>query len=236
MLQQIGLENFKSWKGPVSLTLKPITILFGTNSSGKSAILKALLALKQTATSFDKGQALIFTDRDYVDLGSFQETVFGHDEESQISIYLSWWQKKYGQEPQILSYEEALRPIGFPNVEYQVWWGLVDDRVVITRLGYETADFSFEMKRVAEGKYKHEFALSEEYKKSPWYEFSQWLGKLQKEEPPKFLSSPQSCYGLPFTVRRIDTSLFRFNASFEALIERITYLGPLREYPKRTYL
>lgn len=46
MLTRIRLENFKSWRA-LDIALAPITLLFGTNNSGKSSVLQALLLLKQ---------------------------------------------------------------------------------------------------------------------------------------------------------------------------------------------
>ncbi len=47
MLKHMHLENFKSWR-ELDIDLAPITLLFGTNSSGKSSILQSLLLLIQT--------------------------------------------------------------------------------------------------------------------------------------------------------------------------------------------
>jgi len=48
MLSSIGLEDFKSFRILEQLNIKPLTILCGANSSGKSSILKSLLILKQS--------------------------------------------------------------------------------------------------------------------------------------------------------------------------------------------
>ena len=48
MLKSIGLDNFKSFYHLNTTSIKPITILCGTNSSGKSSVIKSLLALKQS--------------------------------------------------------------------------------------------------------------------------------------------------------------------------------------------
>jgi predicted ATPase len=49
------LTNFKAWKDTGELVLKPVTMLFGTNSSGKSSLIQGLLLLKQTVQSPDSG-------------------------------------------------------------------------------------------------------------------------------------------------------------------------------------
>ena len=55
MLTRLRLENFKSWQDTGNITLRPITGFFGANSSGKSGLIHALLLLKQTADSADRG-------------------------------------------------------------------------------------------------------------------------------------------------------------------------------------
>ncbi len=51
MLKRIRLNRFKAFKDTGHVELKPITVLAGPNSSGKSSILQSLLLLKQTLES-----------------------------------------------------------------------------------------------------------------------------------------------------------------------------------------
>ena len=48
MLKNISLENFKAFEKLNDLEIKPLTILCGVNSGGKSSIIKSLLLLKQS--------------------------------------------------------------------------------------------------------------------------------------------------------------------------------------------
>jgi hypothetical protein len=59
MITNLRARNFKSWKDTGDLRLAPLTGLFGTNSSGKSSILQVLLMMKQTAESSDPNRPLI---------------------------------------------------------------------------------------------------------------------------------------------------------------------------------
>jgi hypothetical protein len=54
MLTQLKLSNFKAWSQPDPIALKPVTMLLGTNSSGKSSLIQSLLLLKQTVQSPDR--------------------------------------------------------------------------------------------------------------------------------------------------------------------------------------
>jgi len=79
MLRAIVLENFKAFEGRRVIPIRPLTLIFGPNSAGKSSILQALLMLKQTALRVQTDDALLQTKGSFVDLGGFQNLTFGHD-------------------------------------------------------------------------------------------------------------------------------------------------------------
>src|SRR5271157_4583903 len=80
MLSALELENFKAFGQRVRLDLAPITLIFGENSAGKSAVLQSLNLLKQTRESREHGALLLpRTENGIVDLGSFQELLYDHD-------------------------------------------------------------------------------------------------------------------------------------------------------------
>jgi len=59
-ITRISVKGFKSLAREVSLTVAPLTILAGANSSGKSSVLQPLLLLKQTLeANFDPGALLL---------------------------------------------------------------------------------------------------------------------------------------------------------------------------------
>ncbi len=84
MLQRMALSNFKALKN-ASINVKPITILLGKNSSGKSSFLQSLLLLKQTAESRDPWSPLVPRGA-LIDLGSYEDFVFGHQSDRDISF------------------------------------------------------------------------------------------------------------------------------------------------------
>jgi predicted ATPase len=84
MLKKIRIENFKCLRDTMDLEVRPLTLLVGPNSSGKSSILQAILALKQTVESGDMNSPLIL--KDYIDLGSYKDVVFGHNMKNDIKI------------------------------------------------------------------------------------------------------------------------------------------------------
>ncbi|WP_448573896.1 AAA family ATPase [Trichothermofontia sp.] len=48
MLREYKLKNFKAFADVAPLLIRPITLLYGPNSAGKSSIIQSLMLLKQT--------------------------------------------------------------------------------------------------------------------------------------------------------------------------------------------
>jgi AAA15 family ATPase/GTPase len=73
----IRLYNFMSFRDTGWLELRPLTLLFGKNSSGKSAIIRALLLLRQSLDAPPEDGPLIFAAEDGLNLGSFDRMIHG---------------------------------------------------------------------------------------------------------------------------------------------------------------
>jgi ABC-type ATPase involved in cell division len=71
MLKRIELENFRIFAERVSLQLRPITVLIGRNSAGKSTLIKFLLMLQQSLDASEED--FLKTDGDRVKLGDFSQ-------------------------------------------------------------------------------------------------------------------------------------------------------------------
>ena len=86
MFKKITLENFKGFTKEQSIELKPITLIYGANSSGKSSILQSLLLLKQTLEQSNDNNTILLPKGKYVDLGNFNEFISKHDAEKKLRI------------------------------------------------------------------------------------------------------------------------------------------------------
>lgn len=71
MLTEIQLKNFKAWRDTKPVRIAPVTMLLGTNSSGKSTLIQSLLLLKQTALSPDRSIHLNLGGDEVNDLFNF---------------------------------------------------------------------------------------------------------------------------------------------------------------------
>lgn len=79
MLKEYQISNFKAFDGPETVPIKPITLIFGPNSSGKSSILQSLLMLKQTLDDRENPQTPLLFKGDLADLGSYRELIHRHE-------------------------------------------------------------------------------------------------------------------------------------------------------------
>jgi predicted ATPase len=80
VLSALRIQNFKAWRDSGRVELAPLTLLFGTNSSGKSSLHQLLLLLRQTAESPDRRRVLHTGGTSTpVDLGSYTDLINGHD-------------------------------------------------------------------------------------------------------------------------------------------------------------
>jgi len=81
-ITSLGLRNFKAFHYLDDLAIRPLTLLVGANSSGKSSILQSLLVLKQTLASAPGGPAVVGGlrfDGELTRLGGFGSVISGFD-------------------------------------------------------------------------------------------------------------------------------------------------------------
>jgi predicted ATPase len=87
VLDLLKISNFKGFAGAHEVPLAPITLIYGQNSSGKSALLHALALLGQSSGGVgDRRSLLAFTGDVPVDLSGFLSTVHRHDPESIMGL------------------------------------------------------------------------------------------------------------------------------------------------------
>lgn len=89
MLENISLRNFKAFSSLENLDIKPITILSGTNSCGKSSLLQSILLLKQTLESQSLDQTLLLNGR-FARLGTFENIIFHKKPKNKVELKFSF--------------------------------------------------------------------------------------------------------------------------------------------------
>ncbi len=79
LVTRVAVENFKGIGEPVEIELKPITLLFGPNSAGKSSILHALHYAREIFERRNLDADQTAAGGTFVDLGGFRNFVHNRD-------------------------------------------------------------------------------------------------------------------------------------------------------------
>ena len=86
LIKSLSIRNFKGFSDEVRIDLRPITLLFGANSVGKSSVLQALQYLREILERQNVNADRTLQGGDAVDLGGFMNLVHGRDPKRQIEI------------------------------------------------------------------------------------------------------------------------------------------------------
>ena len=79
LITAIEIENFKGIGRPVRIDLRPITLLFGRNSAGKSTVLHALCYAHEILSHRNVDARRTSLGGDQIDLGGFRQFVHRHE-------------------------------------------------------------------------------------------------------------------------------------------------------------
>jgi predicted ATPase len=222
MLTQLRIQNFKAWRDTGPVRLAPLTVIFGTNSSGKSSIGHLLMALKQTAQISDRKRALHLGNEDaLIDLGTFEDCLFGHDLGKALEFSLRW------RLPKAMTIVNALPPgetcRGDALQLTSTWRADKANQPQTARIQYDLLD--------GEHSRLHVDHARDKLSCSP-LKLVHAVGRKWPVEP------PEKFY------RFADRTMLRYqNAGFladlavetERVLEQTYFLGPLRRPPRRVY-
>lgn len=97
-IKAITIENFKSISEPVRIEFKPLTLLFGPNSAGKSTIIQALHYIREVLEFRRLDVDKTVSGGDFIDLGGFDNFVNGHDTNKKVSFDIELYDVDYGKD------------------------------------------------------------------------------------------------------------------------------------------
>lgn len=234
MLKHLSFENFKSWAS-VEMSFGSITGFFGANSSGKTSIIQFLLLLKQTKEATDRAIVLELNGS-YVELGSIRDAVHKHDLTKEIGWALSFWPPDWGAQPKIV--EDASNPVAREitrgdTLEVISRIGVDKEKLVPRSLSYRLGTTRFELAGQADKPMAFDLKASSVEGGESQFEFKRTVGR------PWSLPGPIKSYGFPDRARTSFQNaefLADLEAGYEEQMDRLFYLGPLRDFPKRDYL
>lgn len=230
MLKELHFLNFKAWE-ELDIQLRNITGIFGANSSGKSSILQFLLMLKQTKNATDRGLVLdLGGTNQLVNLGTFKDMVHRHQDTSPLQWKITWKLDKTlkisnpsGKSSEILFQDDVL--------ETHVEVSLKNQEMKVQLLAYKFAKHTFAMKPKKKAT-EYELKVENNPQNNQDFKFIRQKGRVWQ------LPSPIKTHLFPDQIKTYHQNadfLSYFESEYEKMMDKIYYLGPLREYPKRQY-
>lgn len=86
MITRIAIEDFKGIGDRIELPIRPITLLFGPNSAGKSSIMHAIHYAREVLERHNLDADRTLTGGDCVNLGGFREMIHRHEPDRRIML------------------------------------------------------------------------------------------------------------------------------------------------------
>ena len=235
MLTHLRLKNFKSWKDTGDIALRPITAIFGANSTGKSALIQSLLMLKQTAEASDRNLTLHFGGPNaLVNLGDFGSVVHQHDRSGSVELSLGWESPLFRHRLRRRQQERRLAQDDMGDSSNLSFTVRVDQHrdsksaVSTEQMMYRFGGTTLGMRRRAKTTKFDLVAQGMEVQ-------ARLLGEPVDPGP---LPRPVKCYGFPHEARlhfAAPPILSDLVLTLEQRLLNIYYLGPLRAQPQREY-
>lgn len=218
MFTRLKLQNFKAWGDPPPIDLKPLTLVLGVNSAGKTSLLQPLLLLKQTVESPDRQAVLSFGGQpgSGLDLGTFRNIVHGQDLATVLAFRLTFGpvELRVGNEVRTLD-----------TVDYEVDYVATDDGSAhVGRMTYFADLAAYGASRQPDGDYQlsapHQPPLASERRAGRTFEPERSVG---------FSADAVAALGADGpTAQDVALALTRE-------LQSMSYLGPLRVRPDRYY-
>lgn len=117
LIKSLSLTNFKGFSDEVRIEFRPITLLFGSNSVGKSSVLHALQYVREVLERQNVNADRTQQGGEAVDLGGFLNLVHGRDPQKQIEIAVEM-ELGASSIPELV--QDAFED--WQTTDEQVWW------------------------------------------------------------------------------------------------------------------
>lgn len=215
MLTRLRLANLKTWGERIwqeGMALAPITLVLGTNSSGKTSLLQMPLLVKQTFRGADRLAHLNLGGHrnDLVHLGNYHAVIHNHEVERQLKLGLS--------------FRDGMTPDD-PLIDYAVAFTADRGRPYVRQLELSRDGQSFTTTRQPNGTYTIDG--------SGYEPLSRDRGGRRAFEPLRALSFSGPAVA---ALGHAGVDVQKISRKLQQAVDNIAYLGPLREYPERSYM
>lgn len=237
MLKKITLENFKGFRQLKSLKFKPITVLCGVNSCGKTSILQSILLLKQTLEGLDISPAIVLNS--IIGLGSFKNIIFKKDLKKKVSF--EFYFKITKEEISVINETSVIKKIitddcsadyfinykvSLKNIQIKNPKNSLTSHTIVDQLNYR-------IESKLHDKFK-KICIDIAHEKDNLYHVNWDNGEESNVEIGFVNLIPKD---IKFTIsNEVYYFLYEINNLIRDILSSYHYIGPLRQEPLRTYV
>ncbi|MFJ3496187.1 DUF3696 domain-containing protein [Streptomyces sp. NPDC086091] len=243
---KVSWKNFRGFEKEVNLTFPRLTVLIGRNNVGKTSAYAPLLLLRQTLNASDPRTALL-TRGELIDAGSYRDLITDHDTSKNLQLSLGLNRQVVGEN---LSRRKAAGRL-------EVTFGIHgEEDIVLTksRILDEDGKPLVTRSRSEKGYYTVSSPIlpSASGAGRPLREISLLRRALRDEQPKGFQFNGMRALVIPrdwredrerwvkaqgwlSAVSELVDLYWDVNHEIDSKLGSISYLGPLRSLPKRTY-
>lgn len=255
-ISRLSLTNFKGFAETTSIDLKPVTLLFGANSAGKSSIFQSLLYAREIIERLNTDPDKTLLGGDSIDLGGFRNLVHNHNAELPVVMRFDLDLRQvdlidYVNAEDFSDRAEALSGDAVSAwVQLTVNWSAIDEEPV--QADYEIGINGMEAMRIRTNSSKggrHEVSCwirhpwFGEEATTEWYELESLSGDSRDRSRRRFESLfDEMAYVL--SMHDLKDKEFAETVRFALLapgkyllhhLKKLTYVGPIRIVPDRGY-
>jgi predicted ATPase len=244
---KISLSNFKSIKRLNEFPIKPMTILSGTNSTGKSSLIQFLLLIKQTL-ELDSSNYQLALNGDYYEVREFKDIIQGKDYKNDLKAEFIF------EKPELISLPSRIELFDSLNYSCRVEfaYGTVKDEPYISEF---TIRYLVEEDQKTEGQFvtfSSKYGLKDNFSIQTNNEF--FVKKIWKTKAKVQKINYSAIYPVSYEINEVSTGqsptgeelkdekLVRYFSNLDSVkdkinsyFQQISYIGPLRERPKDIY-
>lgn len=231
---KISIQNFKSIKRLLNFEIKPLTVISGINSSGKSSFIQLLLLFKQTI-ELDSSRFPLYLNGDYYKVSEYKDILYNKSVENNLEVTFEFSKNEVTKidDPVV----KVLNSFDDYNVSLTLQFDLKNEKIIVSK---------FENKIELPGENKNQI-ITFDLNKKDCYTISantELYGKglmgneaLNNISSLSFLSFYPSHYEKKDNEKIIEgyLKLDWVKALINSFFENISYIGPLREQPKDEY-
>lgn len=242
---KISIRNFKAIRELNDYEIKPMNILSGANSTGKTSFIQLLLLIKQSLEEGGRDMPLVLQSKNFLDLGNFEGIINKSQKEKFISFslqldkYIDYFESynNFTNLAKVIYKKHGIKDkINVENIKIYLSFSKNKDEIVYIKNLKLTIYMNVDKNITISIEHK-------KYKDNLYHEVVVTGSRLEKNAYITTLNFTSmlnfyAIYGeraFSFLREKIFENFLSFELKFKKILSYIYYIGPLRQEPQANY-